>query len=296
MKPTTTQPNAVKGTVWQFLPFYMLSLLPIGLLHVLSGFIASMLYHVIKYRRHTVHLNLQNAFTQTHPIPLSRIQKAYYQHMTDVLVETIKLLSISRRKMLSKLQLTNPELLDQLYAQQKNIILYTCHQGNWEWLAALPLYTDYKVCAIYQPLSNAYFNTLMHRVRSRFGIECIPSNKATRRIACSQNHDKPHLFIIIGDQCPQQHSTKYWSTFLNQETAFYNGTARLTLKYKLTPVYAFINKQKRGSYKIHLLNIVGTSIDGITKSYIKHLENSIRLSPTTWLWSHRRWKLKKHAS
>lgn len=274
----------------KFTPFYLVSALPFTIMYRLSDAMAFMLYHVFKYRRKVVSQNLDKAFIGQDN---EKIARSYYRHMCDIFFETIKCLTVSRRRILSKIDLTDADLLDEMYKNGKNIIIYAAHQGNWEWLVTLPLLTKYKVNAVYQPLSSPYFDSLLKTIRSRFGVNCIPSNKAHRSIAKSRYNKQPEIFIIIGDQCPRPKSTYHWTQFLNQETAFYSGSARLALKFDQTILYSFIEKVKRGKYSIHLQKIEEQTIEDISESYSNYLEKSIVQSPSTWLWSHRRWKLKR---
>ncbi|WP_430817960.1 lysophospholipid acyltransferase family protein [Carboxylicivirga sp. N1E11] len=275
---------------FKFAPFYFLSALPFIILYRMSDILSFLLFRVFKYRRSVVAQNLNNSFKEKNTYSIA---KDYYRHICDIMVETVKGLTISPKKITSKISLANPALLDDLHKQGKNVIVYAAHQGNWEWLLVLPLLTRYKVHAIYQPLSNAYFDKLLKTIRSRFGVHCIPSDKAHRYIAQSKNSERPELFVLIGDQCPRVKSTFYWTQFLNQETAFYSGSARLALKFDQTILYSFIEKKKRGKYCINLHPIEETTVEAISESYSKHLEKSIEQSPSTWLWSHRRWKLKR---
>ncbi len=53
------------------------------------------------------------------------------------------------------------------------------------------------------------------------------------------------------DQSPRGHDV-YWTTFLNQETAFFNGPEKFAKKLGLPMLYTSIKKERRGSYLIEL--------------------------------------------
>ncbi len=287
------QPNPFN---FKFLPFYMVSYLPLRVLYGVSAGLSFLLYHIFKYRRGVVRQNLNTALVDRKLKDIKQIEKQYYKHMCNVIAETIKALTLSSAKMKDYISFSNIDLINQSYKNKHNLMLYATHQGNWEWFLAFPLFTQYKVYAIYQPLSSPYFDELLKTIRTRFGVECIPSNKAFQYMSQSRNSDEPALFILIGDQCPNIKSTLYWTQFMNQNTAFFCGGARLALKYNLDVLYAFIEKKKRGTYQMHFQKIEENSVEEITESYSNHLEKSIIQSPSTWLWSHRRWKLKQKCS
>ena len=65
----------------------------------------------------------------------------------------------------------------------------------------------------------------------------------------------------------------------------------------LPVAFAFPVKIKRGYYRVRFLMLVEdpskTQPGEITRIYMNTLEKIIREKPEYYLWSHRRWKLKK---
>jgi len=285
-------------TKWQkikFLPFYLLSLLPARFLYGISTILYVFAYRLISYRKEVIIQNLNKAFPEYPKQRICAIKSDFYRHLTRLMAEILLLLTMSKRQMRKRLVITNPELLSELYSRHKSILLYAGHVGNWEWLAGLPLFTQHQVMALYQPLSNTYFNNLMRLIRSRFGVQCIPSSRGYRSIIEMTSKGIPSLSILIGDQCPTHESAKYWTTFMNQQTAFFVGAERLTTKGQLIALYPHFTKIKRGRYKVTLIPMQTKSpmpAFRLTEMYAKLLADNIQCQPSLWLWSHRRWKLK----
>ncbi|NBV04755.1 MAG: hypothetical protein EBS08_03710, partial [Cytophagia bacterium] len=52
-----------------------------------------------------------------------------------------------------KIQWENPEVLMDLAAQNKSLVLLTSHYGNWEWISqAMGLRFPYRIWFVYKPL------------------------------------------------------------------------------------------------------------------------------------------------
>src|SRR4051812_45978635 len=85
--------KGLSGLVVFFL--YLISLLPFWLLYLLADLLFLILYYAPGYRRKVVHDNLTNSFPEKSPEEIETIGKRYYKYMADLMVETIKMLSIS---------------------------------------------------------------------------------------------------------------------------------------------------------------------------------------------------------
>ncbi|WP_044209130.1 lysophospholipid acyltransferase family protein [Flammeovirga sp. OC4] len=280
----------------KFFPFYLLSIVPIQILYILSDITYVIIYKFIKYRRDVVSENLQKAFPEKSKTELLKIEKKFYHHFCDLAFESVKTLTMNKKGIQKRFQLQNPELIKELFQQDKSILLYSAHLGNWEWQAFFPQYlSDHKVTAFYQPLSNKYFDELMQIIRGRLGVLCIPSQKGYKTLMKLKAEKKLTFNLLIGDQCPAWNSTKYWTDFLHQKTAFLVGADAISKKSDCAVVYPKCTKVKRGVYKTEfvLLDSSPKSSEkfSVVEKYSKILEQNIKLQPDLWLWSHKRWKL-----
>lgn len=282
----------------KFLPFYILSILPLGCLFVVSDFMFVIIYYIIGYRRKVVRLNLKNAFPKKTEQEIIQIEKKFYQHLCDIIFEILKGLTMSKKTIAQRFRIKNIEMIEELHTREKNIILYTAHFGNWEWLGFLSLFIPYKTqTTFYQKLSNAYFNELMLLIRSRFDCICIESKQGYKTLIKLRQEKKLSITAIIGDQCPGGDASKHWVEFLNQDTAFLVGADRIAKKLNYEVIFVAFQKIKRGSYEIEFIPIENNSqlnkSEEMINQYAQCLETAIIQSPELWLWSHRRWKLDK---
>jgi len=138
----------------------------------------------------------------------------------------------------------------------------------------------------------------MIRMRSRFGGNPIPVGKALRRMTQKDNVVK--AFALVADQAPMLSFKKYWTTFLNQETAFILGPMHLPKVTDYPVLFMGMRRIKRGYYEVDIQRIAEPpySKDNheVMEEFVSKAEALIRKNPSDWLWSHRRWKYKRSPS
>jgi KDO2-lipid IV(A) lauroyltransferase len=266
-------------------------------LYGISDLAFFIIYYIVKYRREVVFNNLRRSFIEKSDKEIKNIEKSFYRHFCDVMFETIKGFSIRKHEIERRVHIKNLELIEKYYAENRNIVLYAAHQGNWEWLSFLSLFIPYKGISLYKPLSNKYFNDLLRTIRERFGTICIESNKGYRTILKYMRSGQLIMSALIGDQSPPKDGTKHWLIFLNQNTAFLMGAERIVQKTNQIVLFPAFKRKRRGMYELEF-KVIGTHDDKthLIDQYAKVLEQTIVESPEMWLWSHRRWKLSSYVS
>lgn len=242
--------------------------------------------------------NLKNAFPERDEIEIKTIEKNFYRNLCDYAVETLKLLTISKAELNRRMVYENPELIIPYKNKGQSVIFVTSHQFNWEWLVAagnfaLPLPVDF----VYQPQSSNFFNTFSLQIRTRFGA--YPIKRATVAREIIKRKDIIRGVAIVADQFPGHGNDKrYWTTFLNQETAFFQGINQLAIMTQYPVFFAKVKHPQRGLYHAEFIKIsdppyIKDSF-AMIENYIKATEEIIKAEPEGWLWSHNRWKNKKN--
>lgn len=270
------------------------SRLPLPILYLFSDFIFLITYHLLKYRRKITMRNLKNAFPEKAPDELRAIERGFYRNLCDYAVETLRLLTMSKQELNKRMVYKNPELIEPFKAAHQSVIYLTSHQFNWEWLVAagnfaLPLPVDF----VYQPLHNKFFNRFTLFIRTRFGAYAIRRADVAREII-----KRKHLVrgvAIVADQFPGHGNDKrYWTNFLNQETAFFQGINQLAYMTQFPVFFAKVSRAKRGFYEIELEPIAQPPYEKdnytMIENYARATERVIQGNPSGWLWSHNRWK------
>lgn len=279
-----------------FLLIYPVSHLPLSVLHILSNLLYVLGYRLLSYRKRVVRRNLENAFPDKEPASIRAIEKQFYQHFCDLIVESIRLFSISKTEALSRCRVRNPELLEYYFRQGKSVIITAGHYNNWEWAAVtVDPQINHQVAGIYAPFANTFMDRKFQQSRQRFGLELIKKKEV--KTAFQRNADRRMAYLFGTDQSPTFSKKVYWMTFLNQETAVFYGTEKYARQYNYPVLYGRINKLKRGRYEMAFEVVADeprTLPEGeVTERHTRLLEADIKAHPQYWLWTHKRWKRKR---
>ncbi|MBP8822792.1 MAG: lysophospholipid acyltransferase family protein [Flavobacteriales bacterium] len=271
---------------------YGISLLPFRVLYVLSDVLESLLFGVFGYRLKVVRENLRNSFPGKSVADLQRIEHEFRRWFCDLMVETIKTLTITPKQVNMRISVEGTEVLQRYYDAGQSVILVMGHWGNWELGGArfsqLPFH---KLNVIYHPLQNKHFDRLFIRMRTRLGNGLYPM-KDTVRCMVRDRHEVTAT-AFIADQTPSPEHA-YWTTFLHQDTPVFWGTETIARKLDRPVVYLGLDQPRRGHYtmRFELLEAdpATTQEGAISERHTRRLEEDIRMRPALWLWTHRRWK------
>ncbi len=274
-------------------------MLPLSLLYVFSDIVFFFLYHIIRYRRRVVEDNLRKTFADKNDEERRTIARQFYRNFADYIFETIKLLHISDREMSKRMVFDDTSVLDDLASNGTSVAVYFSHCGNWEWAPSITLHShpegvDVDYCQIYRPLANTAFDSLMLRVRSRFGSISIAKSNTLRKLLELKREGKVTVTGFMSDQKPSHGDPTLPLMFLRRPTAFITGTETLARKLKMGAIYWDMYKESRGHYRIvtRLIaaNVAETEQGSVTRTYASMLEKTILRNPSIWLWTHKRWK------
>lgn len=274
----------------------LFSLLPLRIHYIISDFLFWLLYKVIGYRRRVVWKNLSASFPEKSEAELKEIERGFYHFLCDYFVETVKMMTISKKEIKKRMVFKGIEDLDEVIESGQSIALYLGHYCNWEWVTSMPLWVTPKVqCGqIYHPLENKYFDKLLLRSRQRLDALCISMQDTLREVVRYKREGQPIMIGYISDQAPNWVNIHHWVDFLNQDTPVFTGTERIVKKMNHAVFYVDMRRIKRGYYEAEfkLMTRAPKELEDfkLTDMYFDMLEKSIRRAPEFWLWSHNRWK------
>ncbi|RIV20752.1 lipid A biosynthesis acyltransferase [Fibrisoma montanum] len=273
--------------------FRLLSRLPLSVLYGISNFLYFLLLYVIRYRRRVVDQNLRLSFPERSDQERQQIARRFYRNLTDLLVETVKMPTLSPADLKRRVRFTNIELVKDRLAAGQAVIGMASHQSNWEWIPSASVLNGMPTDSIYKPLNSPFFEELMRSIRSSFGAVPVPMNTLPRRMVAQR--DVARIIALVADQVPDQPEHAYWIDFLHQDTPFYPGSERLARSRNLPVFYTELVRIRRGYYEVTFTLIgeppytnlpEGTILD----RYRDALTRTIQNHPSDWLWSHKRWK------
>lgn len=270
-----------------------ISLLPHPLLHGLSNFVFLIMYRVVGYRKQVVGDNLRGAFPEKSAEEIKAIERKFYRHFCDLILESLKNFTISEKQAKKRMIHRNPEIINNYAAQGRSSILVGGHYNNWElWAVEAGTTLDPLVVAIYKRLSNAYFDKKMRDSRGRHGLHLIPTKEVGLQLKALKDTVKTTVYAI--DQSPANPRKAYWMTFMGRETACYYGPEKYAREGNAPVIYAHCYKMKRGYYEVEYEVLFdqpeNAEYGEVIREAGRMLEKTIHKAPEFWLWSHRRWK------
>ena len=271
---------------------YLLSLLPMGVLYLISDFAYFLVYRVVGYRKDVVLQNLSIAFTNKTEEERFEIARGFYKNFTDTLIETVKFFSASPQ-FFRKRTSGDFSIVNKIHQEGKNLQIHLGHNFNWELmnLAVAPQLPG-DVLAVYLPLRNKLFNRLFYKMRSRFGTHLIAATNMRNEMLPFRG--KQYIIGLVADQSPPRAATAYWTRFFNKPTGFIQGPERYARRNNVPVIFCHFTKPRRGHYEYHaeLATMDPSSLpEGeLTRRYANYLERVMTEHPEMWLWSHRRWK------
>jgi len=272
-----------------YLIYLMLSLiskLSLETLYTLARFCNYFNIMLFNYRKKIIEKNLTTSFPEFKKKEIEEIIYKFYTFFFNNIFEIIKSINLTDKEIKDRVHIVNSKLLNRSIKNKKQIVLISSHYANWEWaFLRISLIDNINLHAVYKPLSNHLFNTIILKIRSKFRGNLIPLDKWKYFIL--ENRKQPYSFLFISDQVPSHQKYGKRITFLNQSTLFDEGAEKTAKLLNADVFYIDLMQIQKGKY---ILELKAVSKKTITRECAKILENRINKKPENWLWSHNRWK------
>ena len=271
---------------------WIFSLLPIQILYLISKIIRFIVYDILCYREKVVIDNIQNTFIEKSQTEVIKLKNNFYDYFFELIVEIIKLLSISNNELNKRFTFSNINVIKQALKKNKSVIVVVGHYGNWEWaLRSASNLIDTKIIGVYKRINNTIFEWLLLKIRSNTNVLPVEIKSLPRELV---NNNEKKIYAIVADQSPTLEQSNVRINFLNRDTLVYTGVEKISKKYNMPVFYLNIKLTSKGYYESTFEEINSKNINGkkleITKKFFSKLENQIKSEPRLWLWSHKRWK------
>lgn len=282
-------------------PFlWIISILPFRLLYFFSDGIYILLYYVIGYRRKVVTSNLILVFPDKSKEEIERIEKAFYHHLCDMIVESIKSITISEKEMIKRYRFPNVDMIQDLEKENRSLILMMGHYASWEWVFILQKHVNQKGYAVYKQLKNKYFDALVKRIRAKYNSHLITTKETFSVLIDAKKKKQLTINGFVFDQSPRLDKAIHWQEFMGVKVPVHVGAEILAKRLDMAVVFLKVKKIKRGYYEGTFKDLIKNASDykdfEITDLYLKNTENEILEAPEYYLWTHKRWKHMKKNS
>lgn len=271
--------------------------MPMRILYLKSDVLYFLVYYIVGYRKKVVKENLELVFPEKSQDERNQITKDFFKHLCDVIFETIKAFTISEKEIRKRFVVTNAEILEPYYQNDRSILLMAGHYGNWEWSGILNKLMKHEAHAVYKPLDSKQFDALVKKTREHFGGIIVSNKKIVTMLFRKSKKGVKTLTYILSDQTPKAGGFKHRDTFMEIDVPVFVGTEELSKRLDFSVMYLKVEKVKRGYYTATFVPMVDDPQEypdfQITRMFLDSLENQIREKPEYYLWSHKRWKLRK---
>jgi KDO2-lipid IV(A) lauroyltransferase len=272
------------------------SRLPMRALYAFSTFLYLLAFYVVRHRHRVIREQLDKVFPRSSDAERQAVHKQFLKNFCDVMVEVLKSVSMTDADLRARVHIVNVESARGYLDAGQSVMFVTSHLCNWEWLLhGVALQLGYPVDAAYKPLHDPWAERLMLAIRSRFGARLVPAKELLTDFL--RRRGIVRALAMNADQAPVSTDQRYWTQFLGQDTAFYIGAEQIARATRLPILYASMRRIRRGYYEVEFKPLWNgrdnTEPNAVTERYARACELDVLETPADWLWSYRRWRLKK---
>lgn len=300
--PAEKVPMSQRILLWPFALWLRLTaLLPPFLNRMNANLLAWMARSVVRYRRRIVRQNIADCFPDLTEEERRKIEKDFYRNLADYFFQTVTIAFATEKRLKKHITFSGLDGVARTMDSGKDIVLYTSHSGNWEYIPLLALFMppghDEAIYAhVNRPLKNLWFNRLFHRLRSRFNTS-VPMRQTARAMIGWRREGQRFIIGFLSDQKPGRYTRSTEVNFLGRCTPFIEGTEELARKLHTAVYYTDMRRTGRDRFHVNLVKMCDDASampqGALTAEYARLLTDSIRRDPASYLWSHNRWRLPK---
>ena len=274
--------------------FSIFKRIPFGLVKYIGLFLAFLSQYVIRYRTKLVRENLRRAFPEYDENKIRQLIKEVYINFTYLWVEWLQSERFTWEFAQKNCVVENFDVVDRAVAQNKGLVLFSGHLGNFEWVARYVQHRHGKLTGIMRRMHNRDINDFAVRFRQGLGFGVVYTDGAFQK--CLQILAEGGNLGVAGDQ--DAHEKGVFVDFFGIPSSTPVGAAMFHLKGGAPIVFAAGIREKWGKFRLIFeevpvpenKDVNDDNIYRITQATTSLLEKYIRRSPGQYFWTHRRWK------
>jgi heptosyltransferase-2 len=272
-----------------------LTALPLRVLYAVgngAGFFGWLLFG--RYRR-LARQNVTIAFGQEKsPRQLRRLVRQHFQRLCANLLCSIKLANMPVDEILEHVKVENIETMDRQLRAGVPVVLVLSHLGTWELFAHIPpkFIGHVRNASVYQRLGNRYIDAHLHEIRRRNGLELFDRKEGFQPVV--QLLRSGGAVGILSDQHAGDQGL--WTPLFGRLASTSSLSALLAKRTDAAMIAGAVYTTGPAQWRMVFSNRFdrpGASVEELTASVNRMIEQQIRQSPEDWLWAHNRWKTPK---
>ena len=270
--------------------FIIFKILGFKLASNMGGYIGKKIGPLFRSKQ-TILTNIKNALPNTNKADLELIIQSMWENYGRILAEYVFLKDFRKEKLNDYLEIEGKEHLNKVRDSNEQVVFVSGHFNNFELMAMQIEKSGINLAAIYRPLNNIFLNGIMEKIRTKYICknQIKKGRRGTRELLKSFNN-KNSIALMIDQRVSEGEK----SNFFGQDAFTTTIPAQLVKKFgcKIVPIH--IERYNNFYFKMKVEEPINynkdTTIDEITLSLNKLLENMILKNPSQWIWSHDRWK------
>jgi len=270
--------------------FSVFKLLGIKISSFLSGKLLTLIGPLFRSKKICLS-NLSIAFPQLEITKKEKILRSMWFNYGRIFAEYMFINKFRNSNLSNNIIIEDQEELNKIRNSLEPVIFISGHFNNFELMAMHLEKSGIELAAIYRPLNNIFLNPLMEKIRKKY----ICKNQIKKGMAGTKEilkffKKKTSIALMVdqrvseGIQCNFFNKLAFTTTIPAQFAKKYNA--------KIVPIY--IERIKDNSFKIKIYKSLQfskeESLENITLSLNKILEDMIVKNPEQWIWTHSRWK------
>ena len=193
----------------------------------------------------------------------------------------------------SRIEIINPQYMEQMKNDGKGGFIVSGHIGNWELCTAVIIQMGLPVHLVYRMANNPWVEKTIYQRRKAKGLQLIPKGPAGARQIIELIHKGEH----VGMLCDQKLREGIDVPFFGFPTKTAPAVASVALKFHVPIFPARVERLKGAHYRCTFYEPIEVESTGNNQQDVMRtmtqinqmLENWIKERPEQWLWIHRRW-------
>ena len=239
----------------------------------------------------TINKNLTIAFPQISDEKINFITKNMWENYGRILADYVFLKDFRKLKLKEYVRFNDNNILSTIKKKNKPVIFISGHFNNFELLAMHLEMKGINLAAIYRPLNNIFLNKIMVNIRSSYICKKqIPKGIAGVKTMVNLFKKNTSLALMIDQRVSQGSQIKLF----NQSALTTTIPAQFVKKYQCLVVPVYVERKNKNYFELNVEKPFEfnqkDSIEFITQTLNRWLEEKIKNNPNQWIWTHNRWK------
>lgn len=272
-------------------------IIPVSVRRALLSALARLFFHFsLKHRLITVH-NLMRSFPEKAEGEILTIAKKSYVSFALIVAEFCDILYLNKDNLSRWITIRGLENYTEACRQNRGILLFSAHFGNWEIGNAALAITTNPFIFVYRILDSSFLEGLITYVRSSYGNISLDKENAMRPLIRALKKGKTVNILI------DQNVAVYDGVFIDffgRPACTTSGLALLAQHTQAPVLPVFTTRQPDGKYvmdigpEVAIVRTDNRAADVLvnTQNFNRIIEDHIRQYPEQWFWMHQKWKTK----